>query len=249
MPLCSAHYQRIYIMQKSVESIYMNGIKTYCFSSREKLIEYALNEKKSLLAVNAEKILHATPLSRNLFERSIGFSDGVGAVWALRKKGFKEAVKIPGCELWLDIIRHTYTSCSFYLIGSTTEVVTATVEKLRHDFPGIRILNFRDGYIRSGEERQELISNVKVLRPDVVFVAMGSPKQEELIDELLAVHPAVYQGLGGSFDVYTGKVKRAPEWWVRNNLEWAYRLVRQPARIGRQAQLGRFLWELWRGKY
>lgn len=227
----------------------INGIKIYFFLSREELIEYALEEKKSLLAVNAEKILHASPQSRSLFERSIGFSDGIGAVWALRKKGFKEAVKIPGCELWLDIIRHTYESRTFYLIGSTPEVITATIEKLKAEFPGIRILNFRDGYIKTTSERQALISDVATLKPDVVFVAMGSPKQEELIDDLLSVHPAVYQGLGGSFDVYTGKVKRAPEWWVRHGLEWAYRLVRQPGRAGRQVKLGRFLWELWKGKY
>jgi len=80
-------------------------------------------------------------------------------------------------------------------------------------------------------------------------VAMGSPKQEELIEEMLTVHPAVYQGLGGSFDVYVGAVKRAPDWWVANNLEWAYRLVRQPARIFRQIHLVKFAWRLSVGKY
>ena len=69
---------------------------------------------------------------------------------------------------------------------------------------------------------------------------MGSPKQEELIEEMQKAHPAVYLGLGGSFDVYTGEVKRAPDWWVKHNLEWTYRLIRQPARIARQIHLFRF---------
>ncbi len=232
-----------------MNSVLLNGIKTYCFASRQELIAFALSERKSLLAVNAEKILHATPGTRELFDRSIGFSDGIGAVWALRKKGFKNAVKIPGCEIWLDIIRSTHTTRSFYLVGSTKEVITATVSKLRDEFWGIKIHGFRDGYIKNETEKQELIADIATLKPDVVFVAIGSPKQEELIDELLAVHPALYQGLGGSFDVYTGRVKRAPEWWVRNNLEWAYRLFRQPSRIARQIQLVRFVWRLLLGRY
>ena len=73
---------------------------------------------------------------------------------------------------------------------------------------------------------------------------MGSPKQELLMQEMQQYHPAIYQGLGGSFDVYVGNVERAPEWWLRNNLEWAYRLVKQPARIKRQIHLVKFLWLL-----
>ena len=62
----------------------------------------------------------------------------------------------------------------------------------------------------------------------MVFVAMGSPKQEQLMERIQKEHEAVYQGLGGSFDVYTGYVKRAPKWWVNNNMEWTYRLLSQP---------------------
>lgn len=85
------------------------------------------------------------------------------------------------------------------------------------------------------------MEDIVTKRPDVVFVAMGSPKQELLMEEMAERHKAVYQGLGGSFDVYTGNVKRAPQWWVRHNLEWAYRLVKEPVRIKRQIHLVRFL--------
>ena len=73
---------------------------------------------------------------------------------------------------------------------------------------------------------------------------MGSPKQEILMQEIQEIHPAIYQGLGGSFDVYAGHVQRAPDWWIRNNLEWAFRLFKQPSRIKRQIHLVRFLWLL-----
>ena len=85
------------------------------------------------------------------------------------------------------------------------------------------------------------IKDVAEMKPNVVFVAMGAPKQELLMEEMSAVHSAIYQGLGGSFDVYTGNVKRAPKWWVEHNLEFAYRLIKQPSRIKRQIHLLRFL--------
>jgi len=232
-----------------MNSVAINGIKTYCFSSRRVLIEHAFADKKSLIAVNAEKILHANDKTRELFSRNIGFSDGIGAVWALKRKGFKGAVKIPGCELWLDIIGTSYQEKTFYLVGAQQEVIDSTVAKLNREFPGIRIVNYRNGYLRDGVDRRDLISDLLIRKPDVVFVAMGSPKQEELIEEMQKAHPAVYLGLGGSFDVYVGAVKRAPEWWVRHNLEWAYRLVKQPARIARQIHLVKFAWRLIIGKY
>jgi len=224
--------------------IYINGIKTYSFSLKEELIELAALEKKSLIAVNAEKILHATEQSRELINKNIGYADGIGAVWALRKKGFKNAVKIPGCELWLDIIRHFYNSKTFYLVGATEEVLLQTIEKLKSDFPGIRIKGFRNGYLKTDEERKKLIESITIVKPDIVFVAMGSPKQELLMQEMQEAHQVIYQGLGGSFDVYVGNVERAPEWWVKNNLEWAYRLIKQPSRIKRQIHLVRFFWLL-----
>ncbi len=232
-----------------MNSVAINGIKTYCFSSRRVLIEHAFADKKSLIAVNAEKILHANDKTRELFSRNIGFSDGVGAVWALKRKGFKDAVKIPGCELWLDIIGSSYHDKSFYLVGAQQDVIDNTVAKLNREFPGIRIVNYRNGYLRDGVGRRDLINDIVVCKPDVVFIAMGSPKQEDLIEEMQKAHPAVYLGLGGSFDVYVGAVRRAPDWWVNHNLEWAYRLVKQPARIARQIHLVKFAWRLIIGKY
>lgn len=226
------------MQQKQVD---LRGVKVYPFASFQELLDYVSGKKGILVAINAEKILHATPQTRDIINRNIGYSDGFGAVMALKKKGY-DAVKLPGCELWLKIIESTYQKGkTFYLVGGKQEVIDATVEKLRKDFEGINIVNYRNGYIKTDEERMVLIDDIVAKKPDVVFVAMGSPKQELLMEEMAERHQAIYQGLGGSFDVYTGKVKRAPKWWVDHNLEFAYRLIKEPSRIKRQIHLVKFL--------
>jgi UDP-N-acetyl-D-mannosaminouronate:lipid I N-acetyl-D-mannosaminouronosyltransferase len=218
----------------------LNGVITYSPKSRKDLIDYAIKNKKILVAVNAEKILHATDQSRNIINRNLGYPDGIGAVWALQKKGCKNSVKIPGCELWLDIIAHAHKDKSFYLVGGKQQVIEETVKKLKKEFKGVNILNYRNGYIKTDNDKNELIKDIKTLQPDIIFVGMGSPKQELLMQEMQNFHQATFQGLGGSFDVYTGRVDRAPQWFVKYNFEWAYRLIRQPSRIKRQIHLVRF---------
>lgn len=222
-----------------MESRLTNNVRCFAPASRKELMDYAFEQRSILVAVNAEKILHATEQSRAIINRNIGYPDGIGAVWALKKKGCNPVEKIPGCELWLDIVKEYHPTKSFYLLGGTNEVIQETVDRLKREFPGIHILSYKNGYF-SDDERKDLILDIAEKKPDIVFVAMGSPKQELLMEEMYRHHPAVYQGLGGSFDVYTNKVKRAPQWWVKNNLEWAYRLVKQPSRIKRQIHLIRF---------
>ncbi len=220
------------------DRVELNGVKVYPFVSSAELLDYVKIRKGILIAINAEKIHNATPQTRSIINANIGYCDGVGAVMAMKRKGYKNVVKIPGCELWLEIIRATYKEGKkFYLVGARQSVIEQTVGKLIKDFPGINIVNYRDGYITSDSEEQELLEDIAAHQPDVVFVAMGSPRQELLMSKMQMLHPAIYQGLGGSFDVYTGQVKRAPRWWVEHNLEFAYRLLRQPLRIKRQIKL------------
>lgn len=223
---------------------YINGVRVFSFPDHNRLIEFAEQEKKSLIAINAEKILHANDRTRLLINKNIGYTDGFGAVVAMKKKGFDKTVKIAGVDLWQHIVEKFWQEKSFYLIGSKDEVINETVSKLKSEYPGIRILGYRNGYISNDSERTSVIQIINELKPDIVFVAMGSPKQELLMQDLQADHPAIYQGLGGSFDVFVGKVERAPRWWIKHNLEWAYRLIRQPQRIRRQIHLIRFFYLL-----
>ncbi|REG89973.1 WecB/TagA/CpsF family glycosyltransferase [Winogradskyella sediminis] len=232
-----------------MEAKSLNGVMTFAPTSRKELMQYAFDNHKIMVAVNAEKILHATDESRALINRNMGYPDGIGAVWALQKKGIDKVVKIPGCELWLDVVANYYKTKSFYLVGGKQEVIEETVSKLKSEFNGINICNYRNGYIKTEVEELALIDDIKKHNPDVVFVAMGSPKQELLMERIQKEHQAVYQGLGGSYDVYTGNVKRAPEWWVKNNMEWTYRLLSQPSRIKRQIHLVRFFVNLHLNRY
>lgn len=227
-----------------MNTVKLNGVEVYPYSSEGQLLDYINIHKGILVAINAEKILHATDQTRAIINRNIGYCDGSGAVLALKQKGYKDACKIPGCELWLKIIRAFYKEKTFYLIGAKPAVIEETVEKLQHEFDGIQIVGYRDGYIRTDEEKSILIQDISTKKPDVVFVAMGSPKQEILMEEIQQHHNAIFQGLGGSFDVYTGHVQRAPKWWVDHNLEFAYRLLKEPKRITRQIHLVKYVYWL-----
>jgi UDP-N-acetyl-D-mannosaminouronate:lipid I N-acetyl-D-mannosaminouronosyltransferase len=193
----------------------------------------------SFISINAEKILKEDTKLKNIINENIGYPDGVGAVMALKQKGLN-ATKIPGSEFWLDIINRYQNDKSFYLIGTTTEVIESTVKKLKKEYPNINIVGYQNGFINE-EEKVELKEKLKNLKPDVVFVAQGTPRQEFLMDELIKIHPALYMGLGGSFDIYGGDKKRAPKIFLKFNLEWLYRLLKEPTRLSRQLILIKFL--------
>lgn len=226
----------------------LNGIVVNGFSSWDELLNHVDGDRRIYVAINAEKIIAAPAEVKEMINRNVGYCDGIGAVQALKRKGLKDVVRLPGCELWLRIIERYRGSWKFYIVGASPEVHQATVEKLRRDYPGINIVGHRDGYIKDDVEREALIADVAAKKPDAVFVAMGSPKQERLMGEMQLRHQAVYVGLGGSYDVYTRAVRRAPALWQKMNLEFMYRLVRQPSRWRRQLNYIPFLYRLYAGK-
>jgi len=217
----------------------INNYKINAFKSKEEFLEQIKNEKKILIAMNAEKILKKDDRLQNIVNSNIAYPDGVGAVMVLRQQGI-DAIKIPGSEFWLDIIKKYEGKKSFYLLGSTQTVIEHTVQKLMIEFPSIRIVGYRNGFLKNNDE-ESLKSTLISLKPDVVFVAQGSPRQEFLMEKLLAIHPALYMGLGGSFDIYGGDKKRAPKLFIDWHLEWFYRLLKEPTRFGRQLVLLKFL--------
>jgi UDP-N-acetyl-D-mannosaminouronate:lipid I N-acetyl-D-mannosaminouronosyltransferase len=194
-----------------MKKIYLNGKVVFPFTGKEELLKFIVNKKKILIAMNTEKILSTNQELQAIINDNIAYPDGIGAVMALRRKGVK-ASKMPGAYLWRDIVKEFCQTKSFYLIGSTKEVINSTVQKLEKEYPKIKITGFRNGYFDSNKFA-EVTEDIKAKKPDIVFVAMGSPKQEYIMRDLLSQHPALYMGLGGSFDLYTGKTKPVPEWW------------------------------------
>ena len=152
-----------------MEKIKLRNVEVYPFRSADDLIDYADEHKGILVAVNAEKILNANELTLPIINGNIAYCDGSGAVLAAHQKGAPQAVKIAGCELWLKIVERFAGKRSFYIIGGKKAVNDATVERLRHDYPGIDIVGHRDGYLRTANERRALIDDVAASRPDVVF--------------------------------------------------------------------------------
>ena len=143
-----------------MDKVVLNGVEVYPFISENQLLDFVDEHKGILVAINAEKILHATDQTRDIINRNIGYCDGAGAQLAVRQKGYKDAAKLPGCELWLKIVARFHKDRTFYLVGSKPQVIEETVAKLRQEYPGINIIGYRDGYLKSDDEKKRLIDDI-----------------------------------------------------------------------------------------
>ena len=199
-----------------------------------------------LVAINAEKIARADASGAALTGAHLGYPDGIGAVLAMRRVGIA-AHRMPGADLWLEIFDRFAARRAFYLIGGREEVVHDVAGRLRRRAPGVRLW-YRNGYMTDAEGN-DLLADVQQRHPDVIFVAMGSPQQELLMQRLYAAHPALYMGVGGSFDIFAGRTSRAPAWLRRAGLEGVYRVLSEPTRIRRVPALMRFVAFLGAGRF
>lgn len=204
------------------ESRIINGVKVNAFRDFDHIIDCVYERKAILIALNSDKLYYCQDNLKSIINNNIGYCDGIGAVWALKRKGIKNVKKIAGCELWLEVIKNNPYG-SFYFVGAEESVIKNTIQKLKIEFPNINIVGYRNGFIKDDDERYKLIEDIVIKKPSFLFVAMGSPKQEYLLNEIHKKINIPMMGLGGSFNVYTGKVKRAPKWMLKLNLETLYR--------------------------
>ncbi len=230
-------------MEKNMRPLSVKGINIYPFTSMEKLTNACYSEKKLFLSVNAEILMRSDNAIKTIFNEHIGYADGIGAVKALKQKGIKNAIRLPGCELWQELVKKYGDQSTFYLCGSTSEVIEKVIQKLKKEYPLLSIAGYRNGFFKNEEEINQLEEELIEKKPDFVFIATGFPFQEKLMARLWKKHAATYLSLGGSFDVYTNTVKRAPIFFQRLGLEWLYRLMKQPSRIKRQYVLFKFVWQ------
>lgn len=139
-------------------------------------------------------------------------------------------------------------SISFYFWGSKPGVAEIAKQKMEEKYPNIKIVGVDDGYFDDGK-KTEIIERVKKAKPDVLLVGTGAPKQEKIINELK--DQQIFKigiGCGGSIDVLSGTVKRAPKLFIKLHLEWFWRLLKQPSRLPRMMVLPRFLKEVKKAK-
>ena len=199
----------------------------------------------TLVAINAEKVLTAedNPEVRTLIEAAeYKYADGISVVRSVRKKFPNAQVsRVAGADLWEALMaRAGEEGTPVFLVGGKPDVLAQTQAKLRAQW-NVNIVGSQDGYF-TPEQRSALFEKIHASGAKIVTVAMGSPKQEIFMRDCRQVHPhALYMGVGGTYDVFTGRVKRAPKVWQNLGLEWLYRLLSQPSRITRQLRLLRYL--------
>ncbi|MFT8825769.1 MAG: WecB/TagA/CpsF family glycosyltransferase [Liquorilactobacillus mali] len=127
---------------------------------------------------------------------------------------------------------------SVYFLGAKPETIKKAIAKIRHEYPALKIAGYHDGYF---EDEQEIATEIKASNPDFVFVALGFPKQEFFIAKHRQLTASIWMGVGGSFDVLAGTVKRAPLFWQKHHIEWLYRLFQEPSRFWRMLALPKYL--------
>ncbi len=211
------------------------------------IIEKFISEGKPrhIITANAEIIYRGVlekKLSRTINKADLVTADGAGVVWAARYLGNPVPEKVSGIDLLVAICNKAQqTGWKLYFLGAAPGVAEKAVLKILEMYPDCHIAGYENGYFTK-EEEPRIIENIKKVKPDILFVALGAPKQEYWIREhLQELGVPVCMGVGGSFDVLAGNVKRAPQWMQKRGLEWLYRLYKEPKRWRRMLALPRFV--------
>ena len=206
-------------------------------------------QKNSIVATaNAEMLLRATnddELKNILNAAELVVPDGAGTVWAARHLGYEMPERVAGFDLVQELMKiSTSKGYKFFLFGSAPAIADKAKLKAEELYPNIKIVGTRNGYFTATDE-PEIIAQIKNAKPDILLAALGVPKQEKWLaahkDEL---NVPVSIGVGGTFDVMAGVVKRAPKWMQRAKLEWLFRAMLQPSRAGRLIALPKFVFKV-----
>ena len=221
----------------------------------EKVVEFVESGDRvhTIFASNPEKNFSVPrdPLLYKMFqEADLLIPDGIGMVLAAGILHGARLERVPGCELMQNICGlAAERGYEIFIYGAREEVNKAAADRLAVRFPGLRIAGRAHGYIPDAE-MDALIGRINASGARILFLALGSPKQEQWISryrERLG-RVRVCQGIGGTLDVLAGIVKRAPDFYCRLGLEWLYRLLSEPRRLGRQKVLPVFAWRVAREK-
>jgi N-acetylglucosaminyldiphosphoundecaprenol N-acetyl-beta-D-mannosaminyltransferase len=174
-------------------------------------------------------------------EADLVVPDGIGVVIASRLAGLQAPERVTGVELVHDLVQASNDDVGFFFYGSAPGIAEKAVSNLKDKVDGFNCVGIRDGYVKDPEE---VLKAIEETNPRVLFVALGSPRQEAFLSQnrarLEASGVRLGVGVGGSLDVYAGTVERAPQWVQKIHMEWAYRLLKQPSRWRRMLALPRF---------
>lgn len=208
-------------------------------------VENIIKSKKPsfVVAINPEKIMKAQKDEKLMWllnSAAMQIPDGVGVLIASKLRGGTIKTRVTGIDLMQNICKMaSERGYKIFMLGAKPGVAKKAAEILEDRYKGIKIVGIKDGYFK---EDEEAASAVKSSGADILFVAMGSPKQEYWITknkEYMGV--PLCMGVGGSYDVICGNINRAPEWMCKAGLEWLYRLIKEPWRYKRMMILPAFI--------
>lgn len=219
-----------YGVQLSAEKIYEmteNDGFHYVFTPNSEIVMAAGKDESFKALLNSADLLTA---------------DGIGIIYASKILGSPIEERASGYDISLKLMELLKKGGkTLYLFGAAPGVAETAKLKLEEKFDGISICGFHDGYFDK-EEEKNVIFDINSKKPDVLFVCLGSPKQEKWIfDNKDKLEVKVAMGLGGCLDVYAGNVKRAPDIYIKLGLEWLYRLLKEPKRFFRMLALPKFM--------
>lgn len=217
-------------MNRELVQILGYGVDTF---DEEQALNYITEHRGHVVTINPEIILNATKnskLSAIINNADLVIADGIGVEVGLKLLGHR-VKRIAGIEFGKKlIVKFSKDNKPIAMVGAKPEVIKLAVEKLRNEI-NPNIVYSHDGYFKNDED---IINEIVNAKPELVLIALGSPKQEFFIEKLKQELPnAVMIGLGGSFDVWAGVVKRAPKIYQKLGLEWLYRTMKEPKRFKR----------------
>lgn len=203
----------------------------------------ATREKGYVVTPNAEIVYEAVQDAsfRDLLNgAAMVLPDGAGVVLGAKILGTPLKEKVAGIEFGEEICKLlAETGGKLYLLGSKPGIADQAGQKLKTKYPGLTVCGTADGYFK---DEAAVVTKINEAAPDVVFVCLGAPKQEKFIrNHLDEMNATLYLGLGGSLDGYAGVAQRAPRWMINLSLEWLYRLMKEPKRLGRMMRLPKFV--------
>jgi len=188
------------------------------------------------VVVNVAKLVHMQTdkvLTKSVIDCDIINADGQGIVWGARFLGKRIPERVAGIDLMIKLIElAAQKKYTIFFLGATREVVESVVEKTKIKYGSDIVAGYRDGYFKD-HEQISIAKEIASVKPNILFVAMSSPKKENFLfhNKDLFKNINLIMGVGGSFDVVAGKVKRAPVWMQQYGLEWLYRLIQEPRRM------------------
>lgn len=206
-----------------------------------------------IVTADASSIVRAQrdPVFRNLVNNAdLITPDGSGVLKGAAMLGTPLIERVSGVEIAREMCRMSAeVGFSIYFLGAAPGVAEQAAANLKEQFPGLQIAGIHDGYFDQSQDA-EIAAEVKASGAQALLVAMGIPRQEKFIrDNMDKLGVCVAMGVGGTFDVFSGKVKRAPEWFQRHGLEWLYRLAKDPKKISKVSSLPRFVWLVLRERF